>query len=670
MREPIIDPFPGGVNPAIIAPRMRTLSLLLALLAFQQKPPDASKVPQQPIRDWKYTRKDPNPRTGAEEVSLILEGKEAVPVDLTPGKEIFDIRGIHARYFTDPRSPGEKSREIDVRAQRGRLDNRARTLKLDDQVVVFKKGDPALNEIDTVLRTVSALLTFTRKYECPDCRIPRNEPGRCALHDKPLKETSVTNVEADREFEIAGSEGILSGEGLVTDDALHKAYHITKNGFIEFAGAPPSLNGEARAAAPAELKFTQIFSRGPLQITDDEDHRKVKGRGGMRIDRIDSTGTITTEADEMTLATIRPIDPVTKQRRTTEIQDVEARGRVKVEGVVFADGSSFAARADRLNRKHEIVGDAETDLITLLPSPSEPVDLKAGASTISARKVILDRIAGTANFEDVERSDLVSGAQHFSLACRTLLAESGEKTPGSLALKTFKARDQVRLGGLMGASEGPPGRAEADAFDWDAVTGRGLLEGKPTVRIVQGSSLITAPRIVLESPKIMVLKGPKQIHFVQEKDGKREEYRATCDSDLVLDQSTRRLQMQGNCAIRTSEMSLTADRVDGLLSADGRGLESMKARGRVRALRTADHTTLYGDRLTFRFADQDLRVYGDPVAVADTGRSVATQAEIRVYEKINPKTGKKVRFTEMIGVGDGVRIEVDERRPKNGESKP
>ena len=95
---------------------MRTLPLLIALLFAQQKPPDAPKVSQEPIKDWKYQHKEVNPRTGIEEVSMILDGKEAIPLSLTPGKEVFDIRGIHARYFTDPRNPGEQSREIDVRA--------------------------------------------------------------------------------------------------------------------------------------------------------------------------------------------------------------------------------------------------------------------------------------------------------------------------------------------------------------------------------------------------------------------------------------------------------------------------------------------------------------------------------------------------------------------------
>ena len=47
---------------------------------------------------------------------------------------------------------------------------------------------------------------------------------------------------------------------------------------------------------------------------------------------------------------------------------------------------------------------------------------------------------------------------------------------------------------------------------------------------------------------------------------------------------------------------------------------------------------------------------GSPVAVADTGHSVATQEQIRVYQKPHPKTGVPVRYTEMVGGSDGVRI--------------
>jgi hypothetical protein len=640
---------------------MRALAMLAVLLLAQQKPQDTSKVPPQPVRDWKYKRTEKNPKTGIEEVTVILDGKETVPVTLTPGKEVFDIRGIHARYFTDPRSADDLSKEIDIRADRGQLDNGARTLRLQDHVVMVKKGDPDENEIDTILTTTSALVRFSRKYECPECRMSLNEPGRCPDHNLPLKETRSTSVEADREFELAGSEGILSGEGLFTDDAIKKEYHITKNGFVEFSAVPSLLVKDKPPPAILESKFTQIFSRGPLHITGHENLRQIQGRGGMRIDRIDSVGTFTTEAREMTISTIRRVDPASGERGPAEISGVDAQGEVRVEGVTFSDGTSFLARSDTLARKHDRVKNREIDLLTLTQTGATPVSLKTGASTIDARKVILDRTLGESTFEDVVRSDLVAGAQHFALSCRNLTTRSQAGASAGRAPREIVAKNRVILGGLMPASGGDPGRAEADDFFWDVEKNRGWLEATPFVRVTQGPSTIIAPRIILESPNIIVLKGPKQVHFIQEKGQKKEEYRATCEGDLVLDQSSHRIVMRDACVIRTEELLLHADRVDGRLSPDGKGLTSLRAQGHVCALRILDHTMLYGDRLAFRFADQDLRVYGSPHAVADTGRTLAIQEEIRVFEKVNPKTGKKVRYTEMIGSSDGVSIEIEER---------
>src|SRR5262249_8497937 len=139
---------------------------LLALLLTQ----DQTTLPKEPIRDWKYQLKDlrfdPKTKMEIEELTLILEGKEAVPRSLVKDKEIFDLKGIDARYFTTPGKGDPKSREILVKADRGTLDKGARTLKLDDNVRVTRRGDPEKHEIDTILRTSSALLRFNRMYEC------------------------------------------------------------------------------------------------------------------------------------------------------------------------------------------------------------------------------------------------------------------------------------------------------------------------------------------------------------------------------------------------------------------------------------------------------------------------------------------------------------------------
>src|SRR6185503_17107166 len=184
-------------------------------------------------------------------------------------------------------------------------------------------------------------------------------------------------------------------------------------------------------------------------------------------------------------------------------------------------------------------------------------------------------------------------------------------------------------------------KAEADVFEWDTAVQHGWMGATPLVRITQGPSTITAPMVVLEAPDIYVLKGPKQVHLIQDREGVKEDYFAACDGDLVLDQRSRRLTLRDRCVIRTKDMLLHSDRVNAVLSPPGpnQGLESMQALGRVSALRRENHTTLYGDRLAYQFKDQN----------------------IRVYDKINPRTGQMTRYTEMNGGAEGLRIEVEER---------
>lgn len=662
---------------------MRALSLLLLLALSGVEgaavlPQDQTPLPKEPIKDWKYQlkdlRHDPKTKLDVEEVTLILEGKEATPRILVKDKEVFDLKGIDARYFTTPGKGDAKSREILVRADRGVIDKGARTLKLDDNVRVTRKADPGKQELDTVLQTPSALLRFNRMYDCPVCRKLYGAQGHCPDHGVPLRETTVTSVETDREFEVTGPEGILSGHGLVTDDAMRREYHIARNGFIEFSG--DMSGGGARKAPAAQTVFTQVHSRGPLQVTGPMDERVVRGEGGVRVDRIETSETLTLQSETLQIDTVRrwdlsPTGPV-------EVRKVDAKGDVVLDGVSFGDGESFHATSDTLVRtKSE---DDRTDRTLFTAKAPRIVSLTRGPSRIDSRTVTIDKApeggSGTSEFTDVVRSDLVAGTQHFSLSCGKLLTFIRPNAAGKAELHSIEATDHVVLGGLMAragaaspdGAEGP-GEARADAFYWDMAANRGRLEGTPYVRITQGPSIILAPKVVLESPEIIVLKGPKNIRLVQERDGKKEEYRATCEGDLVLDSASNRLWMRDRCVLRTQEMVLNSDRVNAVLSPGGKGLESLLALGRVRAVRTSDHTALYGDRLFFRFSDQNLRVYGNPVTVADAGHSSSTQEEIRVYERVHPKTGERIRYTEMIGGPDGVRIEIAERAKDKVDEK-
>ncbi len=672
---------------------MRTLllwALLLAPLLAQDK--DNPTIPKDVIKDFKYQLKDIRkvPKPGAqppelmsvEEVTLILAGDEAIPVNIE--KKIFDLRGVKASYFTVPDADkNRQSKEIQISADRGRFDNDARTLKLQDHVRVVKKNDDEKPpQVDTVLTGSSLLLRFTKVFQCPKCRKAQTTPARCAEHGIPLKETTVTNIEMDKDFLMAGPEGILSGEGLVTDDALKREYHITKNGFVEFSGNAAAMSGEKKAPAAPEAKFTQIFSRGPLHITGDEVERTVIGHDGVRVDRIDATGTLTTLSQDMTLVALRPDG----MEAPVEIEKVDAKGQVQLEGVLFADGTYFRTTSDTLLR---VPGkELKSDITDLTSTGDTLVHVKTGLNTIEARTVRIkhnvDPTKGKhpeddytkGEFTDVARSDFNAGTQHFALACGKLDTLAFPNAGDRAELRTIEAHDHVVLGGLLAKPadappEADPGKALADAFYWDLAEKRGRLEGKPFVRITQGPSTIVAPLVLLESPSIFVLKGPKQVHLLQEHDGKKEEYRASCAGDMVMDQEAHRLWMRDDCVIRTQEMLLRSPRVNARLTEDNKGMESLLALGGVSTWRVPEHTMIYGDRLAYRFKDQDLKVYGLPKATVDTGRSTSTQEEIRVYEKKSPKSGQMVRYTEMIGSGEGVRMEIDERPPApKPEDKP
>jgi hypothetical protein len=694
---------------------VRTVFLLVLLALLPQEP---SQLPKEPIRDFKFVLKDvridPTTKLDVEEITLVLKGKEAVPrTPIKVDKEVFDLKGVDAHYYTTP-TPKEPSHEIKVKSDRGVLDKGARTLKLDDNVSIIRKGlqdraHPERTERDTVLLTPSALLRFNLMYECPTCRKIYGAAGHCPDHGVPLRETTITSVETDREFDLAGPEGVLSGSGLVTDDAIRRDYHIARDGFVEFSG---DLNPseDRKVSVPPQARFTQIFSRGPLAITGPMDARTIHGEGGARVDRIDSGESLTLLCETLTVDTVRRWD--LSAAGSVECPKLDAKGDVVVDGISFADGESFHATADTLLRTvtEEQVPDGTLvhDVTVMTARAPQVVSLTRGQSRIDSRKVTIRRATekepGLSVFENVVRSDLLQDGQHFNLACDLLKVHAEANDLGKTEIRTLDATGHVVLGGLMAAKtaapspSGPddPGEARADHFFWDLSIKRGLLEASkenPFVRITQGASTIQAPKVLLESQEIMVLKGPKSVRLVQDNAGKQEEYRATCEGDMVIDNSPERhqLTMRDHCVLRTEEMLLNSDRINGDLDPGGKGLRSLLALGHVRAIhqekkedrddestgplppdetpRDANQTTLHGDRLYYRFSDQSLRVYGNPRTVADTGHTLSTQGEIRVYDQKHPKTGEMVRYTEMIGDSDGVHIEIDERAEKPDDKK-
>jgi hypothetical protein len=343
-------------------------------------------------------------------------------------------------------------------------------------------------------------------------------------------------------------------------------------------------------------------------------------------------------------------------RKALQPRVVNLSGDVRLDGSAFADGTSHAVSGNALAWELEPHGDYTFDLARL-SSPEGSIELRSGPTVLRARRLTLDRSAGTALFEERVEARLAARRDRtgspMDLACDRLSTNLAAK-----GIRDLEAVGRVFLGGLAGREGAPPGRAEADRFTWDVVEERGLLEVRPFVRVRQGDSLITAPRVVLESPTLVVLKGPKQVRLVQE----GEEYRAGCAADLVLDQASGLLRMRDDCRLRTGDLEMRADRIDAVLGGGGRGLESLTARGDLRLRRIKDGTNLYGSKLVFRPSDQSFTLFGSPYAVADTGRTLLVQERIQVYEKVNGG-GQKVRYTEMTGGRDGLRIVIDEHRP-------
>jgi hypothetical protein len=183
---------------------------------------------------------------------------------------------------------------------------------------------------------------------------------------------------------------------------------------------------------------------------------------------------------------------------------------------------------------------------------------------------------------------------------------------------------------------------------------------------VQDGSVILAPRIALEGASIIVLKGPKLLRLNQPaEDGKITEYRVTSDGDMEFNTAGDRttVRVRDRCAIRTQDFHVHADRLDVRMGADGRQIERLRASGDVRARQLKEGAMLYGDRLEYDPSTGALSLFGRPDVVADMGSRVAVQRQLIFTEETDPKTGRKVKYTRMVGGEKGIRIVIDEKEP-------
>ena len=627
---------------------LRLLLVLVLLAPDEQSGPPVLQGAQEPIKDWTYQRRQADPKTGREEITAIIKGDEAIPVDLTRDKEVFEVKGVEATYWTDPRPPRtEKTEKISVRADHARMDNAKRTLELKDRVVVRRENG-------AVLTAPAAVLRFLPVHACVECGQRHETKGVCPRCALPLKEQTEIAIEAPRDFEYRGPDGALRGVGLRADDTLTDVL-VERDGFIEILGDPRRLRDGGPPDPALDRPFvTQFASAGPLTIraTDgDLDLRRIVGTDGVRIDRLDDQGTITVVARRMEVSARR--GPAAGAGGF-EVDGVVAEEDVRLSGVQFADARAIDASGDRMVMARR--GQGLRAEVT-----GEPASARIGGDAVRAPRIVYESgNPGSGRrtvFEGGVEASIArfrEGASPLRLRCRTLETTT---SPGRKEPDVLDARGAVEIEGLPGAEGRPAGRAEAERFVWHAVEGRGRLEAPRAARIEQDGNVITAPQIFLsDGGASALLCGPKQVRFVQERDGVREEVRISSEGHLLYDASSGRVRLEDRCSVRTPDFRFFADRIDAVLAPGGRGLQSLVASGRVHGGRPSDGLSLRGDRLVFDPVRRELRLSGRPYAVASSGGARLLQDTLVFSEKPAGADGGKTRIMEMRGGGRGVTI--------------
>ncbi|MFN3484224.1 MAG: hypothetical protein ACK44W_01890 [Planctomycetota bacterium] len=581
------------------------------LLALQTQPPP------EPIRNWTFQRLEKNPRTGQPEVAALLEGREAVAIDLQ--KKIFEVRDVQAAYFTEPRNGGP-SEKIVLRAEEGRYDDPAKSLSLRGRVRVERQDG-------TILEAPAA----------------HADLGTRTLH-------------VPEGFRLWGPLGRLTGEDVVIEDSIRRTT-VGRDGFLEILGRAADLGGPPPGPDhPGLRQMTQISAQGPLVVLeprDPADHLRVSARDGVRLDRIDPGGTVTVQARMVDILLSRSPNFRTG-RSTLEPRRLVAWEDVKISGSLFAhEMGGIEAQADSVDWEYLDYGDGVLDVAVI---EGAPLEVRGGSTRVSARRCRIERSENTARFEGDVSADLAP------------LDGKGQGTPLKLSARRLDARGAA--GGVLREVDATgavileglgarAGRAEADRFRWNLAERRGSLEKSPFVRVVQQGSVIEAPQIVLEGTSIVVLKGPKRIRLTPEGSGAgAPTYRLTSEGDVIVDSSGPRTEIRipERSSIRTQDLLVQADQLYVRLGAEGQPPERLRALGNVHVRQLRDGAELYGERLDFDPAAQALALVGRPDAVAQMGGRTVLAERIFFREETDPRTGQKTRTTRMVGGSRGVRL--------------
>jgi hypothetical protein len=622
---------------------LAALGALGSLAAQDPLPPGK----QDPIKNWQYRRTEIDPVTGQEEVTASIEGREAVPLDLTRRREVFEVRGVSGSYWTEAQPARQRPAErIDFKAERARLDNAARILRLEDSVRLVRPRDGA------VLAAPRAIVRFGSAWVCPSCPAREAAAGPCPRGHGPLREKTAVRLEAPESFDYASPAGALRGRGLLADDALSDVV-VERDALIELIGDPASLQTPSapKTGTPA---VAQIASRGRLTLAadpEDPGRRKVTARDGVRIDRQDAEGSLTADAKEAEILIRTP-----EGKGTPTLDRVTARGEVRVSGT-GAHGRILKAEGDTALLERTEAGGVAGERVRL---EGRPARASMGGHAVEAPTLVLRNPEGVGTFEggvSARIAGLREGSPPVSLRSRTLTVAA---RPGGAEVEEIDARGEVVLDGLLAGDGRPGGRATAERFVWRPLEERGRLESARHVRIEQGGSLVCAPEVFLQDGgRAVLLRGPKLVRLTQERDGRVEEFRISAEGDVLYDAASGRIRLRDRCTIRSPEFRLEADRVDVVLSPDGKDVRSLDAAGSIRGVRTAEGLTIRGDRLAYDPARRELRISGVPWALAGAGRASTLQRELLFSERPDGKGGI-LRTTELRGGGDRVRIVIPE----------
>ena len=432
-------------------------------------------------------------------------------------------------------------------------------------------------------------------------------------------------------FELAGED--------FTFDASANTFIAGRKGRIRVAGNPELSSAPERkkpkAAKP--ISPTELRCEGPLRLQDlgapDPDTWKtlhITAERDVVIENRSKDGLARAHGDSASiyLGVPQKSNAKTKPRMLSAV----LKGGVRLE-----ESRGFSATADRLEWNYQ---DA---LLRLAGAPH--VEVSEGRQRLQARSVLVDRSTGTVDFKgDIEASFLPRG-----------IAPAPGAEPGVMTLKPGDLRMHLdpsgrpvsihaRNGVTITSRRGAAGRQAIDGtaaeFEWDLVSGEGLLRGAPYVRILQGSNFVLAPLVTFRGESIessfMVIKGPKLLRFLTEKrapvnpgarlldaalglgalrkkpdlreptlnasatfleaalglpalqriPGRREsvlDLAATSEGDVVIDWTANLVKLVDRCSVRTQDATLIADRLFVLLAEGGESFDRVIGLGHVRA---------------------------------------------------------------------------------------